>query len=163
MSFIRDEETEKFLKDISQKVFKAAGLDPDSIKIIIVNENSINAFVAGGQKLFIHTGLITQSENVAGLIGVIAHETGHIKGAHIIQKDDKIKNASIGSIAGYVLGLEAFLPERRRKPAWRSVRRDRTLREKLLSYSRDYENAADTVALSILKKINISPMDWLEF
>jgi predicted Zn-dependent protease len=159
MSFIRDEETEKFLKDISQKVFKAAGLDPDSIKIIIVNENSINAFVAGGQKLFIHTGLITQSENVAGLIGVIAHETGHIKGAHIIQKDDKIKNASIGSIAGYVLGLGSVLagapPEA--GMAIGSAGQNIAARN-FLSYSRDYENAADTVALSILKKINISPM-----
>lgn len=158
MSFIRDDETEKFLQEVSKSIFKAAGLDPDSIKIVIVNDPAINAFVADGQKLFVHTGLILQAEDVSGLIGVIAHETGHIKGAHIIQKGQNVKEASIGSIAGYVLGVGSVLvgapPEA--GMAIGSAGQNIAARN-FLSYSRDYENAADTVALNVLKKIGISP------
>jgi len=158
ISFIRDDETEKFLQDISASIFKAGGLDPEAVKIVIINDNAINAFVTGGQKLFVHTGLITQAGDIGGLMGVIAHETGHIKGAHIIQKGQNIKEASIGSIAGYVLGLGSVLagapPEA--GVAIGSAGQNVAMRG-FLSYSRDYENAADTVALSILKKIGINP------
>lgn len=163
ISYIRDDEIEKFLKDISSSIFSAAGLDPDSIKIIIVNDSSINAFVSGGQKLFIHTGLINEADDVSGLIGVIAHETGHIKGAHVIQKDQNIKEANIGSIAGYVLGLGTVLagapPEA--GMAIGSAGQNIAARN-FLSYSREYENAADTVALTVLKEINISPKGLIE-
>jgi predicted Zn-dependent protease len=158
ISYVRDDETEKFLKEITKDIFVAAGLDPDSIKIVIVNDPSINAYVAGGQNLFVHTGLIVQSDNAAGLIGVLAHETGHIKGAHIIQKDSNIKDASMGTLAGYALGLGTALagapPEA--AVAIGSVGQNVAMRN-FLSYSRDYENAADTVALNVLKKIGISP------
>ncbi len=158
VSYIRDDETEKFLKDISGKIFEAAGLDPDSIKIIIINDPSINAYVAGGQNLFVYTGLIEQSQDAAGLMGVIAHETGHIKGAHIIQKGKNAREAGLGSIAGYALGLGTVLagapPEA--GMAIGSAGQNIAARN-FLAYSRDYENAADTVALNILKKIDISP------
>lgn len=158
ITLIRDDETEKFLKEISKKIFTAAGLDADSIEIIIVNDNSINAYVAGGQKLFVHTGLITRSQDAAGLIGVIAHETGHIKGAHIIQKGNNIKDASIGSIAGYVLGLGTVLAGAPPEAGMAIGTAGQNIATRnFLAYSRDYENAADTVALNVLKKIGISP------
>jgi len=158
ISIIRDDETETFLKDISQKIFVAAGLNPDSIKIIIVNDPSINAYIAGGQNLFLHTGLITESDDVSGLMGVMAHESGHIKGAHLIQKDVNIKEANISSIAGYVIGIGSVLagapPEA--GMALGSAGQNIATR-KFLAYSREYENAADTVALDVLKKIDVTP------
>ncbi len=159
ISYIRDDETEKFLKDISTSIFNAAGLDPDSIKIIIINDPTINAFVASGQKLFLNTGLIVAADEVSGLMGVMAHETGHIKGAHVIIQSEVSRGASLGSIAGYVLGLGSVLagapPEA--GMAIGSAGQNIAAR-KMLAYSRSYENAADTVALTVLKKIGISPM-----
>lgn len=163
ISFIRDDETEDFLKSTSKSVFSAAGLDPDSIKIIVVNDPSINAFVTGGQKLFIHTGLIIQSEKAAGLIGVIAHETGHIKGAHTIQKGENIKDAGIGSIAGYVLGLGTVLAGAPPEAGFAIGSAGQNIATRnFLAYSRDYENAADGVAVNILDKVGISPLGLVD-
>ncbi len=158
ISFIRDDEAEKFLQEISKAIFKAAGLDPDSIKIVIINDPAINAFVADGQKLFVHTGLIIQATEASGLIGVIAHETGHIKGAHIIQKNKNIKDASIGTLASYAIGIGSVLVGAPPEAGMAIGSAGQNLATRgFLSYSRDYENAADTVALNVLRKIKISP------
>jgi predicted Zn-dependent protease len=163
ISLIRDDETENFLRDTSESVFSAAGLDPDSIKIIVVNDPSINAFVTAGQKLFIHTGLIMESEKAAGLIGVIAHEAGHIKGAHTIQKGENIKDAGIGSIAGYVLGLGTVLAGAPPEAGFAIGSAGQNIATRnFLAYSRDYENAADTVAVNILSKVGISPIGLVD-
>ncbi|MFT6386159.1 MAG: putative Zn-dependent protease, partial [Rickettsiales bacterium] len=78
LSLIRDAEIEDFLHDITRPILKAANLNPKEIKIYIVNDSSLNAFVSGGQNIFINTGLITKYPDPNVLIGVIAHETGHI-------------------------------------------------------------------------------------
>src|SRR5690606_13026119 len=115
----------------------------------------INAFVTNGQKIFVHTGLIVEADDASGLIGVIAHEAGHIKGAHLIQRGQNVKEANYGSIAAYVLGLGSILagapPEA--GMAIGSAGQNIATRN-YLSYSRDYENSADSVALNVLKEIN---------
>ena len=95
LPLIRDEETESYIREISNPIFKIANLDSDSIKIYIVNDDSLNAFVAGGQNLFLNKGLITFSEDPTILIGVIAHEVGHIAGGHISLQHSTIKDVSI--------------------------------------------------------------------
>ncbi len=158
ISVIRDEETERFLKDVTKPILRAAGLDSSSVEIIIVNDKSINAFVAGGQKIFIHTGLIAECPDVSCLVGVIAHEAGHIKGGHIIRKTDSFANANLSTIAGYILGLGSVLagapPEA--GIALSSAGQNVALRQ-ALSTSREYENSADAVAVNVMKEIDINP------
>ena len=84
-SILRDAETEAFFRDISRDMVIAAGLDPKSVQFILVGDPSINAFVTGGQNVFIHSGLITAADNVDELQGVIAHELGHIAGGHNVR------------------------------------------------------------------------------
>ena len=80
LSFIRDAEIENTIRTYAAPLFQAAGLEPSDVRIFLVNDRSLNAFVAGGQRLFINTGLIMRSKHAGQVIGVIAHETGHIAG-----------------------------------------------------------------------------------
>ena len=80
---IRDAETEALIRAISEPLFRAAGVDPALVRITLIQNRAINAFVATGNRLFIHTGLIQQSDGPLELIGVLAHETGHISGGHL--------------------------------------------------------------------------------
>jgi predicted Zn-dependent protease len=77
---LRDTETENFLIEQTTPIFHAAGLAPASIHFVLIDDTTINAFVAGGQNIFIYSGLILRTENLDELLGVIAHETGHIVG-----------------------------------------------------------------------------------
>jgi len=82
---LRDSETELLFKQISTPLIEAAGLDPKSVRVALLRDDSINAFVAQGQVVYIHSGLLTRADNVNQLQGVIAHELGHVAGGHSIR------------------------------------------------------------------------------
>ncbi|MCB4820805.1 M48 family metalloprotease [Roseicella aerolata] len=106
---VRDAETESFLRSIAHPLFRAAGVDPALVRITLVQARPINAFVTTGNRMFINTGLIQQSESVAELAGVLAHETGHIAGGHIARLPEEMRNAFLKSIAGLLLGGAAAI------------------------------------------------------
>ncbi len=93
ISLIQDAEIELYIRDWINPILKVAGLNPNSVNIYIVNDKSINAFVAGGQNIFINTGLILAAKEVNALIGVLAHEIGHISGGHLNRTVNSMKRA----------------------------------------------------------------------
>ena len=102
---IRDAEIERILRGYSEPLFAAAGLDAKSVNIYIIKDDSLNAFVAGGQNVFIHTGMITTLKSPNELKGVIAHETGHISGGHLARGADAAGKAEIPMIIGMLAGV----------------------------------------------------------
>jgi len=163
-TLIRDAEIENTIRMYSTPVFKAAGLDPRYINIYIVNDSSLNAFVAGGQNLFIHTGLIIQSDSASQIIGVIAHETGHIAGGHLSRMQDALSASSIPSILSIILGGAASLATGRGDVGAAIVSAGSSIGARnLLSYSRGEEASADHAALKLLDKTNQSAQGFLEF
>src|SRR5882672_12168713 len=104
---IRDTEIENDIRTLASPVWRAAGLDPRDMGIYLISDAQLNSFVAGGQAIFLNTGLIEKAETPNQLIGVIAHETGHITGGHIISTKEAMRNASIASIIAMVLGAAA--------------------------------------------------------
>ena len=104
---LRDTEIEKDIRTLASPIWRVAGLDPNGVGIYIVDDSQLNSFVAGGQAVFINSGLIERAENPNMLIGVIAHETGHIAGGHILRLKEAMHNASIESIIAMVVGAAA--------------------------------------------------------
>jgi len=101
VALIRDTEVEATLHADSDPIFAAAGLDPKGVKIFIVQDNDMNAFSAAGQNVFINTGLIVKTKDPNQLIGVVAHETGHIAGGHLVRSEGGEKQA----LATYLLTI----------------------------------------------------------
>ncbi|HEX3535561.1 MAG TPA: M48 family metalloprotease [Stellaceae bacterium] len=95
---LRDTEIEGDIRTMVAPVWRAAGLEPNDVGIYLVQDDQINSFVAGGQAVFINTGLILGCDTPNELIGVIAHETGHIAGGHVIRSADAMHKASIESL-----------------------------------------------------------------
>ena len=106
---IRDAEIENTIRGYATPLLEAAGLEPSSIRIHIVNDNTLNAFVAGGQQIFINTGLLMKSQNAGQIIGVLAHEIGHISGGHLIKAATAQKDVSAAVLLGYLLGGAAII------------------------------------------------------
>lgn len=159
---IRDAEIEHIIRGYSEPIFKAAGLDSKAVKIFLVQDRSFNAFVAGGQNLFINTGLIMSLDRPRQLIGVIAHETGHIAGGHLARSSDAMAAATVPFIAGLLLGVAAAAagaPDA--GMAMIAGGQEMALRS-YLKYSRTQESAADQAAVTYLNATQQSARGLLE-
>ena len=104
ISFLRDAEMEHTLRVWMTPIWKAAGLDPNAVHVYVINDPTLNSFVAGGQNIFLNSGTVMKAQSPNQLIGVMAHETGHIAGGHLARKTQIMKNAMIESVIGMVLG-----------------------------------------------------------
>lgn len=164
MSTIRDAEIESIIRRFATPIFQAAGLRPSVVEIYLVNDKSINAFVAGGQKLFINTGLLMQSDSANQVIGVIAHEVGHIQGAHLARTHDAMRNATVESILAMVVGVAASVAAGKPEGigAAMATGQEAGLRG-FLHYSRTQESAADAAATRLLDATGQSAEGLLEF
>ncbi len=106
-SLIRDSEIEAILRADAAPIFRAAGLQSDNVHIYLVNDRELNAFVAGGQNLFLNTGLIMKTKTPNELMGVIAHETGHIADGHLARNDEGSRAAMATQLVTMGLGMVA--------------------------------------------------------
>lgn len=164
MEIIRDAETESLLKTISKPVFEAAGLSPESVNFVLVQDAQINAFVAGGSNMFIYTGLLQSAKNVNELIGVIAHETGHISGGHLVRTTEEIRNASATAILATLAGVAAAVASGNAGAGAAAVGLGQDIAQKnFLSYSRTQESAADQAGLAYLDRAGLSANGMHDF
>ncbi|MDF2368282.1 M48 family metalloprotease [Sneathiella sp.] len=162
-SFIRDAEIEHTLRAYARPLFKAAGLNGDDVEIYIINSTDLNAFVAGGQRLFIYRGLLERVENPGQLKGVIAHETGHIAGGHLARTRDALANANVKSIVGMILGLAAMAAGGGQAGAAVVLGSQDAATKSFLSYSRTQESSADQAAITYLNRTGQSGRGMVEF
>jgi predicted Zn-dependent protease len=162
-SFIRDAEIEHTLRAYARPLFKAAGLNGDDVEIYIINSTDLNAFVAGGQRLFIYRGLLERVENPGQLKGVIAHETGHIAGGHLARTRDALANANVKSIVGMILGLAAMAAGGGEAGAAVVLGSQDAATKSFLSYSRTQESSADQAAITYLNRTGQSGRGMVEF
>lgn len=107
-SLIRDAEIEDTLRVYTNPLLDAAGLRREDVRLYIVNEDSVNAFVAGGQNIFMNTGLIMRAETPNEIIGVLAHETGHISGGHLSRSREAMGQAMGPMLISIGLGILAI-------------------------------------------------------
>ena len=109
MSLIRDAEIEDTIRAYAAPLLEAAGLGAGAVRLHIVNDSSINAFVAGGPNLFISSGMLAVAEEPGEIIGVIAHEIGHIAAGHLVRAQDAMEHSSVEMILAAVLGAGAII------------------------------------------------------
>ena len=161
---IRDAEIENTIRASVTPIFQAAGLSPSAVDIILIDDPSLNAFVAGGQRIYIHTGLLMRAESPQQVIGVIAHETGHIVGGHIAARINEVRQTSKALLISYLLGLGAAIATGRGEVAAATISgaQDVALKN-ILSYSRSQEQAADQAAIRLLQATHQTPEGLLSF
>lgn len=161
---ISDEETEQFLQQIIQPLFKAAGIKFYRNHIFIVEDNSLNAFVADGNRLFVHTGTIIRSDNANELTGVIAHETGHIMGGHILRQKLKSQDMSeVSLISAILAGTTAALSGRGDVAMAVLLGSQSSALTHYTKYRTEEERSADEAAVKLLKQTHQSPAGILQF
>ena len=162
-SILRDSETELLFRDISKPLIIAAGLDPKSTNVALLNDPEINAFVATGQTVYIQSGLLVAADNVNQLQGVIAHELGHVAGGHSIRLASGAGEATGISIATLVLGALALAAGASDAGMGIMMAGQRAALGRFLAFSRTQESSADAAGARYLSAAGISGKGSIEF
>jgi predicted Zn-dependent protease len=158
----RDTEIEEILHKDGEAMWRAAGLNPDTVKVLLMGDKDINAFTAGGQTIYINTGLIEAAKNPNQLIGVMAHETGHITGGHVA-RESMYKPALATYLLTMGLGILAAAAGAPDAGAGLLYSADYFATLTALSYSRVQEASADQAAATSLEKAHISAKGLVDF
>lgn len=160
---IRDAEVENTIRTYATPLFEAAGLNAKDVDIYLIDDPSLNAFVAGGMNIFLHTGLIIRSQSPNQLIGVLAHETGHIADGHIARFTARMKDVSTAAIIATILGTAGAVAGGGQAAMGGILGAQSAAQQALLSYSRTQESAADQAGMSFLDRSGQSSRGLLNF
>lgn len=161
-SILRDAETEALFRDMARPLVKAAGLDPANVDIVLVNDPSVNAFVAGGQAVYVNSGLINEAETAGEVQGVIAHELGHVTGGHAVLNMGA-QGATNISLLSLLLGAAAAAAGGGEAAMGVIMAGQQAAMGKYLAYNRSQEASADAAGAQYLSTAGISGRGSIEF
>jgi predicted Zn-dependent protease len=162
IAIVSDAETETMLREYSDPVLRAAGIDPQAVKIHLVNDRNLNAFVAAGQQMFFHTGLITTVETPGELIGVIAHETGHMSGGHLVKRREEFEGMAMPVMASMILGVGAIAAGAGDAGMALIMGSQHLAQRSLLAFTREQEASADQAGATFLQRAGLSGQGMLD-
>ncbi|MBN8520355.1 MAG: M48 family metalloprotease [Alphaproteobacteria bacterium] len=161
---IRDTEIESYLQEWFAPIYQAAGMSADQVDIILVQDSKINAFVAGGANIFFYTGLIEKTDDPLEMVGVMAHELGHIAGGHTIRARAAMENASYETLLGVLVGAAAAVATGNPGAAGAIGTGGSTMAQRgFLKTARTFESSADQFAITKLEKAGLSPQGLATF
>jgi predicted Zn-dependent protease len=153
---LRDTETERALRSYEEPLLKAGGLEPSAVKLYLVNDNSVNAFVAEGQNMFVFTGIIMFAHNANELKGVMAHETGHMVAGHLSRSTEAIQKATIPMLLSLVVGIAAIAAGAGQAGMLILMGGQGLAQAQFNAFSRVQEATADQIAIKLLDKTHQS-------
>jgi predicted Zn-dependent protease len=162
-SILRDAETETLFRDMSAPMIAAAGLNPKSVDIVMIGDGSINAFVAGGQVVYIHSGLIQAADNANEVQGVIAHELGHVAAGDVLRSSAGASEATGITLLSLLLGAAAIAAGAGDAGAGILMAGQQAAMGKYLAFSRSVEAGADESARRYLSASKVSGKGMISF
>lgn len=162
-SILRDAETEALMQDMIDPLLVAAGLQPGQVRVHLLGERSINAFVAGSQDIYVFSGLIEAADSAEEVQGVLAHELGHIMGGHAIRINDGAKASTGISLLSLLLGAAAIAAGGSEAGMGIMMAGQQAALSKFLAFSRVQESTADAAGAQYLSTAGLSGRGSLAF
>src|ERR1700688_1351 len=167
LPIIRDTEIEQLLRDYAQPILQAAGLAKQNVKVVVLNDRSFNAFVMDGRHIFINAGALFDAKTPNEVIGVFAHETGHLAGGHLSRLREQLASAQTASIIALLAGVGAMVAGARSNSgsnvgAAAIMAPQSAIQRSLLAYVRTQEDQADHAGVKFLTATGQSARGMLD-
>jgi len=169
MPVIRDAEMEQLLRDYAQPILQAAGLAKQNVRVVVLSDRSFNAFVMDGRHIFVNAGALFDAKTPNEIIGVFAHETGHLAGGHLQRLREQLASAQTASIIAMLAGVGALVAGARSGTAGASdigaaaiMAPQSAIMRSVLSYVRTQEDQADHAGVKFLNATGQSPKGMVE-
>ncbi len=168
LPLIRDAEIEQLLRDYTAPILRAAGLAQQNVHVVIINDRAFNAFVVDGRRIFVNVGALMDAKTPNEIIGVLAHESGHIAGGHLSRLREELAHAQTAAIVAMLIGIGATLAGSRSSSGAGSIgvatmnSSQSVIQRTLLSYVRAQEEQADKAGVKFLTMTQQSPKGMYE-
>ena len=162
-SILRDAETEALLQDMVNPLVEAAGMPKGSVEVVLIHDPSINAFVAGGQRIYVHSGLLNAADSANEVQGVLAHELGHITGGHVISGTQAAGNAMKIQLLSMLAGVAAMLAGSGDAAMASMALGQQVAMGSFLAFSRTQEASADAASVQYLSRAGITGKGSISF
>lgn len=168
LPIIRDAEIEQLLRDYAQPILRAAGLAKQNVRVVVLSDRSFNAFVMDGRHIFINAGALFDAKTSNEVIGVFAHETGHLAGGHLQRLREQLASAQTASIIALLAGLGAAVAGSRAGAGGADVGMaaimapQQAIMRTVLAYVRTQEDQADHAGVKFLNATGQSPRGMVE-
>ncbi|MFZ7090609.1 M48 family metalloprotease [Primorskyibacter sp. 2E233] len=163
VSLLRDADIEYGLRQIATPVLSAAGLNPSQVRLILVDDSSLNAFVADPSHIFIHSGLLMKLDSAAQLQAVIAHEAAHITNGHIARRLGNMRTARTAAGLGMILGAAAAAASSNPEAGvGLAIGAQSSAMRLFLSHTRAEESSADISSVRYMMRAGIDPQGAVE-
>ena len=162
LSLIRDSEIENTIHAYAAPLFTTAGLDASAVNVHIINDSRINAFVASGLNLFVNTGLLMSSDNPDAILGVLAHETGHLAAGHLARTREAVENATAKSILATILGAAVIITGNSEAAGAIIGSGQAVAQRSFFRHSQTQERSADQAAVRYLEDVGRSAQGMLD-
>lgn len=167
LPIIRDTEIEQLMRDYATPILRAAGLAKQNVKVVVLNNRSFNAFVMDGRHIFVHAGALFDAKTPNEVIGVFAHETGHMAGGHLQRLREQLATAQTASIIALLAGIGALAAGSRAGGGGdigmaAIMAPQSAIQRSLLAYVRTQEDQADHAGLKFLTATHQSPRGMVD-
>lgn len=162
-AILRDAETEQLLQQLVDPLAVAAGFQPGAVDVVLINDPSINAFVAGGQRIYVHSGLINAADSANEVQGVLAHELGHISGGHVISAYDNMGKAGKIQLLSMLVGVAAALAGAGEAGMGAMALGQQAAIGTFLSFNRTQESSADAAGMRYLSQAGLTGKGSIAF
>jgi predicted Zn-dependent protease len=166
---IRDSEIEELMRDYTRPILRAAGLASQKIEVVLIGDRSFNAFVADGRRIFVNIGALYDSTTPNQIIGVLAHESGHIAGGHLARMREQLARSQTAAILAMLLAAGAIATAASTTrggdigpAAGAMLLPQQIIMRSMLSYVRSQEEAADRAAVKFLNATGQSAKGMIE-
>ena len=162
ISLLRDPDIEHGLQQLADPILRAANLNSESVKVWIINDMSLNAFVIDHTHIFLHAGLVLQLKTAAQLQSVIAHEAAHISNGHISRRLANARRAKMATSFGVLVGAAAAAAGHTDAGLGLALGATGSVNRILLAHTRIEESAADQSAVRFMNSAKVDPAAMAE-
>lgn len=164
LNIIRDTEIERSLNEWFHPIMDGAGLPMSAVKLAMVNDERVNAFVAGGNNMFFFTGLLIETDNVGEVIGVFSHELGHVTGGHLVRSREALARSSLQAVVSTLVSIGAAIISGDGAVGSAGIQAGNAFAvSNYLAHSRIQESSADQAALTYLDAAKMNPEGFRDF
>ncbi len=162
VTLLRDADIEYSLRQLGAPVLRAAGLSPNQIRILVIDDSTLNAFIVDTQHIFIHSGLLTKLETAAQVQAVIAHEAAHISNGHISRRLGNMRTARTAAGLGMVLAAAAAAAGNGQAAVGLGIGVQSSAMRNFLAHTRAEEASADISSIRYLVRAGVDPQGAIE-